>query len=211
MWFAQCPRARYEARWGRVKREGVSMKTLIPVLIALSLAAVPAMAEDLTIDELILNDTDEAGEPAAEEAPPAFEPVPDTAPDEEAAVTAPVAAELPQPEQAMQGLCTPEQSRQLRELGREYALSLVRNDFLGGRDIESLVQDCTFDGTIYQGVLHIRWRGMLLGWNEYNIWGRLRTFPDGSNATFAPRGASDSVQSLQFWGNIGTIGLQLVP
>src|SRR5690606_25580895 len=113
------------------------MKTVIIVLTALSLGAVPVAAEGLTIDDLIV---DETGADTAE-----WDAASDPLEADAGATTEPVAEELQQPVQATQGACTAEQNRHLRELGREYALSLVRNDFLGGREIESLVETCTFD------------------------------------------------------------------
>lgn len=147
---------------------------------------------------------------SAESAEPVGQAYADPGMTDEVPVTQPRLQQTPVPDATALPACTDAQRTAIRELGREFSLRFVAERFIGGQDIEHLVENCTFDGFYLEGVLHIRWRGALIGWNDYNVWGRFRTDLRGADAVFSPRGESESVRSFQFWGNIGNIGMSLV-
>jgi hypothetical protein len=111
---------------------------------------------------------------------------------------------------ALSAECDPTQVGEVSVVSREAAQKLVEESFLGGKEITSELIECSFeseDGT-FEAYLTIRWRGVLMRWNEYQVWGRLTYSTD--ELRFTPTDANDKVQELKFWGNIARHGVSIV-
>lgn len=96
--------------------------------------------------------------------------------------------------------CTPNQEERGTRLASIAGQELVQS-FGGGRDVEAVVQECTYLGNSEQLILQVQvdWNGALMRRNHYMLAGELQASYDGADAEFRQTDANDRVQRLSFF------------
>ena len=107
--------------------------------------------------------------------------------------------------------CTVEQLSDINTESASIAQALIEEQFLGGKNITQEVLGCDFntDSQEFSADIKIRWNGVLMSWNNYELTGRMNFSNSDGEVRFTAVSANDKVQELRFWGNVANRGIEL--
>ncbi|MGN6684032.1 MAG: hypothetical protein ACTHKD_08470 [Devosia sp.] len=89
---------------------------------------------------------------------------------------------------------------------------LVPERFLGGKNISSSIDRCQYDEATdaFSLGIHVKWNGVLMTWNSYEIWGEATSNWAGSEISFVLAGGNDRAQELVFWKDVAGQVIEVV-